>query len=259
MRLTRRKRTRLTTKSHLSYRLKQLTSQDHVCLIYRSRQEQFQTAIPFISIGLQRGEKCIYIVDVNTPDEILAVLRKRGIDVESAVRSGALIVATKEETCLRSGAFHRDRMLKFWEEAIDSAIAAGFSALRVTGEVTRMSDGPGTERWLEYESKANQVLRNRPALALCQYDGRWLSPGVVSGVLQTHPLLVYGRQLLQSPCYIAPEKFVGLRRTHDQGERLLDRMRESARERKPLYLSESERKLLQSYLRVAEFRSLHGR
>ena len=247
-----------TAKSQLLYRLKQLKPHDHLCSAYRTRQEQFETAIPFIGIGLERGEKCVYVTDVNTPDQILAAVRKRGIDVESAVRSGALVVATKQETYLQSGAFDPDRMLRFWEEAIDSATTAGFSALRGTGEVTRISGDPGTKRWFEYESRLNELLRDRPALALCQYDWRCLSPAVALGVWQTHPLLLYAGQVLQNECYIAPGEFLGLGWAREEPERLLDQMRGSVRQRKPLGLDEAESKLLQSYLRVAQFRSVHG-
>ena len=40
--------------------LERLGPHDHLCSIYESPQEHYAVAIPFIRIGLDRGEKCIY-------------------------------------------------------------------------------------------------------------------------------------------------------------------------------------------------------
>lgn len=63
---------------------------DHLCLIYETREEQFAAAIPFLRIGLERGEKCVYIVDDNTAAMVFDALSSAGVDVESAVESWRL-------------------------------------------------------------------------------------------------------------------------------------------------------------------------
>ena len=50
--------------------LETLKPHDHLCLIYESQEEWRAAAVPFLSIGLKRGEKCIYVVDTSTADEI---------------------------------------------------------------------------------------------------------------------------------------------------------------------------------------------
>jgi hypothetical protein len=44
--------------------LEGLRVHDHLCLIYETREEQFATAIPFLRIGLEQGEKCVYSVEL---------------------------------------------------------------------------------------------------------------------------------------------------------------------------------------------------
>ena len=51
-----------TQSSPLIAALEQLGPQDHLS-IYETQQEHFAVVIPFIRIGLERGEKCIYIAD----------------------------------------------------------------------------------------------------------------------------------------------------------------------------------------------------
>jgi hypothetical protein len=46
--------------------LEQLGPHDHLCSIYESQEEHFSVAIPFIRIGLARGEKCVYVADDGT-------------------------------------------------------------------------------------------------------------------------------------------------------------------------------------------------
>ena len=50
--------------------LEQLGPHDHFCSICESPQEHYAVAIPFIRIGLDRGEKCIYIADDGTVGDV---------------------------------------------------------------------------------------------------------------------------------------------------------------------------------------------
>jgi len=50
--------------------LEQIGSHDHLCSIYDSQEEHFSVAIPFIRIGLDRGEKCVYVADDGTENVV---------------------------------------------------------------------------------------------------------------------------------------------------------------------------------------------
>lgn len=60
-----------------------LQPRDHLCLIYETRSEQFEAAIPYIHDGLKQGEKCIYIADENTVECVQKAMNEIGIVVES--------------------------------------------------------------------------------------------------------------------------------------------------------------------------------
>ena len=145
--------------SDLIKAIRKLDVHDHLCLIYESREEQLAAVIPFMRIGLERGERCIYIADDNTVKEVLDAMRAAGIEVEDATRSGALSVITKRDFYLKEGSFDPDWMIDFLKEATAAAKADGYSALRVTGEMTWMLGGdPGSERLIEYEAKLNYFI-----------------------------------------------------------------------------------------------------
>jgi two-component system, chemotaxis family, sensor kinase Cph1 len=81
--------------------LEQIGPHDHLCSIYESQEEHLSVTNPFIRIGLDRGEKCIYVADDGTEDVVREAMHAEGIDVERAVASRALVLTTKEQTYLK--------------------------------------------------------------------------------------------------------------------------------------------------------------
>src|SRR5437870_423635 len=113
-----------------------LGQHEHLCLIYDTQEEQFAAALPYLRTGLERGERCLYIVDENTAAAVLDALRKGGTDVDYYLRSGALTISPKQETYLKQGRFDPDWMIGFLTQATSEAGASRFSGLRtLVGEM----------------------------------------------------------------------------------------------------------------------------
>ena len=108
--------------------LEQLGPHDHLCSIYESQREHFAVAISFIRIGLDRGEKCVYIAGDGTLGDVREALQAEGIDVDRAVASNSLVSTTTEQAYLKRGSFDLDWMFSFWKEATELAMSEGFSA-----------------------------------------------------------------------------------------------------------------------------------
>src|SRR5450756_2179219 len=124
------------THEALASAIEGLAVHDHLCLIYESQEEQFAAVVPFMRHGLAAGQACMYIADDNTADAVGAALRSDGIDTDAESARGALRILTKRESYLRDGRFDPDAMIAFLAEATAEARVDGFSALRVTGEMT---------------------------------------------------------------------------------------------------------------------------
>ncbi len=190
--------------------LEGLKPHDHLCLLYESPQERIAAAIPFIAIGLKRGEKCIYIVDVSTAEDIRKHLADEGTDIATAERSGQLSILHESTAYTKGGAFDPDRVLALLIDEAEKALSQGYPALRVTGEMTWvLRNLPGSERLLEYEARLNNAFFPKyPAIAICQYD-RWkFDSEILKGVILTHPLLVKGNHVYQNFYYVPPEEFL---------------------------------------------------
>jgi len=160
-------------KMSLTQMLEALKPHDHLCLIYESQDEWRAAIVPFIAIGLKRGEKCIYIMDTSTADEVCKYLVEEGVDVASAEKSGQLSVLHETETYTKDSTFDPDSMIALLISETEKAIAEGYACLRVTGEMSWVLRGhPGSERLLEYEAKLNSDFSpNTPALPSASTTG----------------------------------------------------------------------------------------
>jgi chemotaxis family two-component system sensor kinase Cph1 len=204
----------------LTRMLETLKPHDHLCLIYESHEEWRAAVVPFISVGLKRGEKCIYIVDTNTANEIRKHLVEEGVDVASAEKSGQLSILHKTEAFTTEGFFDPDKMIALLISEVEKAIAEGYSAIRGSDETTWVLHGyRGLERLLEYEAKLNRdFFPKYPCLAICQYD-RWkFDPEIIKGVIMTHPLLIRGNNIYHNFYYIPTEEYLHQRRAEMEAQ-----------------------------------------
>jgi signal transduction histidine kinase len=238
--------------------LEQLGPRDHFCSIYESPEEHYAVAIPFIRIGLDRGEKCIYIADDGMVGDVRQAMQSERIDVDAAIASGALILSTKEQAYLEHGSFHPDWMFTFWKEATQLALSEGFSALRATGETEWvLRGGRGLERWMEYESRLTHTLSENECSALCQYNRRLFPPELILDVIRTHPTVVYRGTVCRNLYYVPPDEFLGDNQTALEVDRLLTNVRERERIENALREQLKERKQTEEALRTAQAELAH--
>lgn len=190
--------------------LSALQQGDHVCAIYDSPEEQLATISEYIKAGLDAGERCLYIVDNRTAEDVLGGMAAAGIDVATAQAGNRLALATKRESYLHAGSFDPDAMLASVARLTDQALADGCTGLRVAGEMTwALGDEVGCDRIIEYETKLNRFFPGSRAHAICQYSRERFSPAIVRDVLRTHPFAVLGN-LVCPNLYYEPPELLGL-------------------------------------------------
>lgn len=150
----------------------------HVAVEYSTDDEWAAHLVPFVRAGFDRDEQVQYFADVTDPRLVMRTLAERGVDADTAVRRGQLVVTTADETYLAGARFDPDAMIGLWGRAVETALGQGYGNLRVIGE---MSWGArhitGAERLLEYELRIHhEVFEQLPLTAWCFYDRRLLAP-----------------------------------------------------------------------------------
>ena len=202
---------------------------EHLALIYDHQEEQFDIVIPFLKIGLERGEKSVFIVDGSTDEAVRGGMEGYGIDVERAIASGALVIMTKTDAYLKNGDFDPDWMIAFLKEAIDQAEAEGYKCLRASGEMTWAlgPSGDAHNRLIEYECKLNNFYPAHNTNLICQYNRKRFRPETLMQVIHTHSRLVFGNRVCDNPHYISPDIYSAGHNTADAVKRLLDSLAEN--------------------------------
>jgi len=179
-----------------------LTPGDHLGWFYDTEEDHRAVITPFLCQGLERGEKVLYIVDARPPESVLAYLREDGLVVEPYLARGQLCILTSADTYLGQGVFDPDAMIALLRSETARALAGGYSALRVTGEMSWVTRGVrGSDRLIEYEAKLNAFFSESRCLGLCQYDRRRFQPELLLDVLRTHPKAVIGTEVYDNFYY----------------------------------------------------------
>jgi hypothetical protein len=83
-----------------------LALHDHVCVVYDTPEEQLRSIVPFVRMGIEGGDRCFYVADERTVETVASAMRLGGVEVDQAIRSGKLALATQRESYLGA---RRDR------------------------------------------------------------------------------------------------------------------------------------------------------
>jgi signal transduction histidine kinase len=182
-----------TMSLELVRQIRRLGHGDHSCLLYDTPDEQQAAVIPFFKEGLLRGERCLYIADDRSVEQVKGFLASAGVDVAAEISRGAFSILTKRETYLKGGAFDPGAMISVLGETLEKTLAQGFIGLRGSGEMTwALGPEEGCSRVIEYEARLNDFFPGKPFLAICQYNRPRFPARTTLDVLRTHHYAVIG-------------------------------------------------------------------
>ncbi len=209
---------------------------DHFAIIYDRPDEQLDFIVPYLRLGLERGEKSVYIYDDNTAETVIGAMERHGIDVGAATASGALSIITKSHAYLKNGDFDPDWMIDFLAQAVVDAKKEGFPAVRASGEMTWALGpaGDSHDRLVEYECKLNAFFAGYDMGGICQYNRRRFSAQTLMHVIHTHRRLVFRGEVCENPYYIPAEVIRGEGEMGEAVRRLLESMAENTGLRREL-------------------------
>ena len=176
---------------------------DHICAVYETDDDYFAITADYVSDGLRRGERCLYV-----PQSIAGLARFHialagsGIDVDDMLERRALVEASHAEAHLQGGHFDSERMLRMLNDAVETALNDGFVGLRTCGDMSwLLEDAPGSDQVLEYEALLNQFFRSVRACGMCLYDRHRLAPHFIDHALVTHSTSIEARRHRYNPLY----------------------------------------------------------
>jgi PAS domain S-box-containing protein len=186
----------------------QFNAHPHACIIYDDLLHYRSVASAFIRDGLNRNEKCIMAVDAYHPDDIRKDFKGAGIDIESYIEDGKLILVDVKSSYAGTAEFDPDATIKIWQETCDQIVFEGYTALRVVGEATFSLGNPDlVDKLIYYENIINEVLFKKfPFKSLCVYDRKLYPSEIIKTAISAHPILFYNDKLFtENIHYIPPQ------------------------------------------------------
>lgn len=179
----------------------------HLALFYDTPSEQMNALTPFLEYGLTTNQKCICLLDVNSPARIRQAFHKRPIDIEHHIEAGDLELRDASEVYLDAG-FNPDQMIQTLKDTSEETLRAGYDGLFIAGENswcfhTEMDFDP----ILDFEAEFDAVCPDLPIVALCQYDLTQFGEASAAKALWTHEKIIYRDTLCENPFYIPPAEY----------------------------------------------------
>jgi hypothetical protein len=176
----------------------------HICALFSSRDEEYETLIPYLRDGVDGGEQVLNVVDETRLRDHRARLEAGGVPVDD----GRVLVSSSEDTYLAGGSFDMARMVGFVRDHLVKAAAEG-RCVRTAGWMDWMyRAAPGTERAMEYEARMNLLVPTFDCTFMCVYDLTKLHGEMVVDIMATHPYVVLRGHIRQNPFYIPPEVYL---------------------------------------------------
>ena len=179
---------------------------DHACLIYKNLDDQLAAVIPYLTIGLERNEQCVFLADPLALEHAKERLTKEGVNVDHEISRGALVLM-KDREYLQDGVFVPEVMVRFVDNAIKDALKAGFTGLRGTGDmIWEMSTDLDLKKLIRYEIMMDSFLRGKKLLALCQYRSGVIPPSFIRHSMYTHPIVVLENKICRANRFYNPSQ-----------------------------------------------------
>lgn len=157
-----------------------------MCHFYRERADLVAALVPFFVAGLRNRERCIWITaePLNSAGAKLQ-LQRVGIDVEAAIRSGALTIQDYTEFYRSARGMKSSEVAELWLAEEERALEAGYEGLRITGNASFVNP----ETWpdfMDYEEVVHRAFQGRRIVSLCSYHARRCAPSEMADVMRRH-------------------------------------------------------------------------
>ena len=185
----------------------------HVCAFVDSREEEHRILDPFVTEGVERGEKLVYFVDGEERATFVRHFRHLGLDMPDLLGRNRFEFHTWAETYLRGGRFDQDAMLALLDALLGGA---GSNRIRLVAEMGWAAGQPDVSRRLvEFEARANFVQAKYDHVVICVYDVARFGGDVVIDMLRTHPFVLIGGAIQANPFFVPPAEFLNEFRSRD--------------------------------------------
>ena len=172
---------------------------DHIAYFYASESE-FERTFGFLEHGFRKGDHCVYFGISEDIDRALAVLKKRGWDVNELLNINRLSILQPASTC--------DETLERVSAHFDRIFNSGAPFIRFLGNAAVGHDGwPSEEEFYKLEAAVSEASLTMPCVAICMFDlHAQPATTIMNAAFEGHPVTFHRNCIRENPYYIPRSK-----------------------------------------------------
>jgi signal transduction histidine kinase len=165
----------------------------HFCVFYQTKQDLLDILLPYIKMGLESKEYCLWVIaQTLTEEEAKRALKEVVPDLDRYLADRSLEIASSREWYLAGGTFNPKRVTAGWFEKLDQALARDYAGMRVAGDEAWL-DKRDWQRFSEYEEALDEALANHRLIVMCTYPLAPRGAAELLDVVHTHHFAVARR------------------------------------------------------------------
>jgi hypothetical protein len=171
----------------------------HLCAFFESADDEYRALLPFVGHGLQAGQRAFHLVDPGGVAAHRSALAMSGIDLPAAERRGQVEIVTWQQAPLTGGRLDQDRVLAFIAGALDQG-RRQYPFTRVVAQMNWAAQRrPEADRVVQLERRLDALLTGQRDLLVCVYHAHRFTGEMVVAMMHTHPLVMLGGAVHESP------------------------------------------------------------
>jgi PAS domain S-box-containing protein len=187
----------------------------HFCHFYETKQDLYDTLIPYFITGLEDHEFCMWVVfDPLGEQEARRALEHAFPGAAGHLAAHDIEILPHSQWYLKDGTFDLQQALHGWDEKLARALARGYAGMRVNGNESWLTE-KDWENFIAYEEELNRRLANRRMIVLCTYPLAATGAGRIFDIANTHQFAIAKRggtwEVVETPEHrYATEKALGV-------------------------------------------------
>ena len=146
----------------------------HEASIYASDSQLCETALPFVTEGL----------DAREPTYVILGPHGEGLIRRELGEPAGLKYLPASDAYVNPA-----KTVKSYRDVLTAEVEAGAEQIRLITEVPHPGTGSAWDWWGRYESAVNEIFADLPVWAVCTYDERTTPTAVLDEVVRSHPYL----------------------------------------------------------------------
>ena len=157
----------------------------HFYQFYKGRDDFFHVVIPFLIMGLENQEACLWVVSRSTGVLEAVEAFQRIYDLNPFIESGQLVILPTERWYLDRGRFSTAKTMQRAKKFVDDKERRGFKAFREVGDLGWL-EGSDWGEFQSYEKKTHQWIQKLRMIAICAYPIHHCSVAQAKDILDHH-------------------------------------------------------------------------